>query len=335
VQNLKGAPKSYIGYGDEPELSQWNIDKFDFLKRINKRTIKKKNKAVLEGLLNQKKQLELCESKLMMENREDSPEFDNLIKKINEINDEIEKVAGPMYTPRDPKNRYISIILFDEIEKASEGLHKLLLGIMDKAELNCGPWGVTDFSNSFIFMTSNIGSDKMREYFQEQRKERMGFTAKSEEEIATEQINDDDVYKIAKLALEESFPSEFLRRLDEYIVFRKLDSGTIEEIFHQQIEELQQRLANLTAPYRPIADRLPIRIVIDPEVKKFLINKSLRNPELGASQLGKMIRRYIIRRYLARGKNTFRIAPDDTVHFKLENNKIVAYTVREKKEKTK
>src|ERR1700726_754485 len=110
----------------------------------------------------------------------------------------------------------ISFVLFDEIEKASDALWNLLLGILDKATLTLGDNRRVDFSNAMIFMTSNLGASEMDSL----ASPRLGFHVGSNCE-SLERL-DQGISRVGTEAARRKFTPEFINRLDKIVVFRSL-----------------------------------------------------------------------------------------------------------------
>jgi ATP-dependent Clp protease ATP-binding subunit ClpB len=129
----------------------------------------------------------------------------------------------------------LSLVLFDEIEKASDALWQLLLGILDKATLTLGNNSRVDFSLSMIFLTSNLGSQELSELMTGG----LGFSSGPRK-------NGDDldrkIYQTAKAAACRKFSPEFINRVDKLIVFRSLQWPHLEEILDIELAEVQQRI---------------------------------------------------------------------------------------------
>jgi ATP-dependent Clp protease ATP-binding subunit ClpB len=118
------------------------------------------------------------------------------------------------------KRRPYSIILLDEVEKAHNDVFNILLQILDDGRLTDGKGRTIDFKNTIIIMTSNLGSQVIKELSQD--------FAKMEKEV--------------KAILESHFRPEFLNRVDEVIIFKALSPEVILKIVKLQIEELRKRL---------------------------------------------------------------------------------------------
>jgi ATP-dependent Clp protease ATP-binding subunit ClpB len=102
----------------------------------------------------------------------------------------------------------LSLVLFDEIEKASDALWQLLLGILDKATLTLGDNQRVDFSRSLIFLTSNLGSQEMTKLMSGG----LGYTGGPHEEDAA---LDQKIYRTALDAAQRKFSPEFMNRIDK------------------------------------------------------------------------------------------------------------------------
>ncbi len=136
----------------------------------------------------------------------------------------------------------ISFVLFDEIEKASDALWNLLLGILDKATLTLGDNRKVDFSRAMIFMTSNLGAGEMSALL----RPNLGFAA-AEAARSAQQGNLDEglAEKIERAGVEAArrkFTPEFLNRIDKIVVFRPLGEGELRRILHLELRQVQQRI---------------------------------------------------------------------------------------------
>ncbi len=135
----------------------------------------------------------------------------------------------------------LSFVLFDEIEKASDALWNLLLGILDKATLTLGDNRKVDFSRVMIFMTSNLGAREMGSIL----KPGLGFAGAEmgeDEELAG---------KISRVGIEAArrrFTPEFINRLDKIVVFRPLGEPELRKILDIELHLLHQRIFNSRAP---------------------------------------------------------------------------------------
>ena len=129
----------------------------------------------------------------------------------------------------------LSFLLFDEIEKASDALWQLLLGILDKATLTLGDNRRVDLSQTMIFLTSNLGGGEITELMTGG----MGFVQPSDK---TEDKLDQKVEKTAQGAAKKKFSPEFMNRLDKVVVFHPLRQEQLEEILEIELGMVQQRV---------------------------------------------------------------------------------------------
>jgi len=133
-------------------------------------------------------------------------------------------------------------VLFDEIEKASDALWNLLLGILDKATLTLGDNCRVDFSCSLIFMTSNLGAAEMGSIL----RPNLGFAASEiERKHESGQLDDSTTDKISRAGVEAArrkFTPEFMNRIDKIVVFKSLGLAELRKILGLELGILQQRI---------------------------------------------------------------------------------------------
>src|SRR6266496_1491045 len=129
----------------------------------------------------------------------------------------------------------LSFLLFDEIEKASDALWQLLLGMLDKATLTLGDNRKVDLSQTIIFLTSNLGSAEITELMQGG----MGFIQPKDKPITG---LDEKVERTAVEAARRTFSPEFMNRLDKVVVFHPLKRDQLEEVLEIELGQVQQRV---------------------------------------------------------------------------------------------
>ena len=138
----------------------------------------------------------------------------------------------------------LSFVLFDEIEKASDALWNLLLGILDKATLTLGDNRKVDFSRAMIFMTSNLGAAEMTALMAP----KLGFNAgEAQNRAATGVFDDQMTGKIARSGVEAArrkFTPEFINRLDKIVTFQPLGTEQLKKILDIELNLVQQRIFN-------------------------------------------------------------------------------------------
>ena len=172
----------------------------------------------------------------------------------------------------------VSFLLFDEIEKASDALWQLLLGILDKATLTLGDNRRVDLSQTLIFMTSNLGGSEISELMEGG----MGFAPAAHAE-SNPQL-DEKVERTATEAAKRKFAPEFMNRIDKVVVFRPLRSQQLEQILEIELGMVQQRLLETN---RPFLFRLT------PAARKFLLREGT-NLKYGARHLKRAIERHVV-----------------------------------------
>ena len=141
--------------------------------------------------------------------------------------------AGQL-TERIRRNPY-SVVLFDEIEKAHPDVFNLLLQVLDDGRLTDGQGRTVDFRNAVIIMTSNVGAEVLAS-----RSGAMGFVASSD---ASGFSSEKDLRDRVMGKLREAMRPEFLNRIDEIVLFRKLDKTQLREIVRLLLNATESRLA--------------------------------------------------------------------------------------------
>src|SRR5215470_16013982 len=172
----------------------------------------------------------------------------------------------------------LSFLLFDEIEKASDALWQLLLGMLDKATLTLGDNRRVDLSQTVIFLTSNLGSSQIADLIQGG----MGFI--QPKDTATTGL-DEKVKRTAVEAARRKFSPEFMNRLDKLVVFHPLKRGELEEVLEIELRQVQKRVLDSTT--RPFLFR------VTSEGRQFLLEEGT-DQRYGARHLKRAIERYIV-----------------------------------------
>jgi ATP-dependent Clp protease ATP-binding subunit ClpB len=130
----------------------------------------------------------------------------------------------------------LSILLFDEIEKSSDSLWQLLLGVLDKATLTLGDNRRVDLSQTMIFLTSNLGAGEMQTL---QEGSGLGFGSAK---IVMDDKFDDKIQRTAVEAARRKFTPEFMNRIDKTVVFKTLREDHLREILEIELGMVQQRI---------------------------------------------------------------------------------------------
>ena len=176
----------------------------------------------------------------------------------------------------------VSFVLFDEIEKASDSLWNLLLGILDKATLTLGDNRRVDFSRALVFMTSNLGAREMTDVVAP----KLGFSVDGPKQIAS---SDGRVKtKIANAGVEAArrrFTPEFINRLDKITVFKPLGDAELRRILDIELRVVQQRI--LTAAGNPFI------FTCSSTARGFLLSEGT-DTRYGARHLKRAIERHLV-----------------------------------------
>jgi ATP-dependent Clp protease ATP-binding subunit ClpB len=131
-----------------------------------------------------------------------------------------------------------TLVLFDEIEKASDALWHLLLGVLDKATLTLGDNRRVDFSQTMIFMTSNLGAREVSQLINGS----IGFAPAGSKQSLPDDL-DQKIYLAATEAARRKFSPEFMNRIDKMVVFRSLKYKQLQRIIDLELEAVQRRIA--------------------------------------------------------------------------------------------
>jgi ATP-dependent Clp protease ATP-binding subunit ClpA len=172
----------------------------------------------------------------------------------------------------------LSLVLFDEIEKASDSLWQLLLGILDKATLTLGDNRRVDFSRSIVIMTSNLGAREMSELISGG----IGFAPKSG--VVDAEV-DQKIYRTALEAAKRKFSPEFMNRIDKVVVFRSLHSDHLTEILEIELRAVQRRITEGTG------EKFVFKCT--QAAKNFLLEEGI-DFKYGARHLKRSIERFLV-----------------------------------------
>ncbi len=178
-----------------------------------------------------------------------------------------------------------SVVLLDEIEKAHPDVFNILLQVLDDGRLTDGQGRVVNFKNSIIIMTSNIGSQIIRDHAAEQQEtmgEMVEDIAKMTPEAAAKKISE-FTNKINDV-LRATFRPEFLNRIDDIVTFNELNIEAIEPIVDLQLEEVRDRLASRR-----------ITLDVTPAAMEHLAIDGF-DPVFGARPLKRLIQREVVDR---------------------------------------
>jgi len=173
----------------------------------------------------------------------------------------------------------LSILLFDEIEKASDSLWQLLLGILDKATLTLGDNRRVDLSSCIIIMTSNLGAAEMNGLVEAG----LGFAPKA---VQVDNSLDEKITRSAIDAARRKFAPEFMNRIDKVVVFKTLRTEHLKQILEIELGMVQQRVLMAAGAHQFVFN-------CTPAAKEFLLREGT-DPKYGARHLKRAIERNIV-----------------------------------------
>jgi ATP-dependent Clp protease ATP-binding subunit ClpC len=176
---------------------------------------------------------------------------------------------GGQLTERVKRAPY-SIILLDEIEKAHPDIYNILLQVFEDGQLTDGLGNTVDFKNTIIIMTSNLGARFL------DKRGQIGFAVHADTGIP--QKIEEQVMSEVKRA----FNPEFLNRLDEVILFTSLTDDDLLKIIDMLVGHINQNLA-----------AKQIKIKLEPEAAKYIMEKTLTDRSYGARPLRRALQKYI------------------------------------------
>jgi ATP-dependent Clp protease ATP-binding subunit ClpB len=190
----------------------------------------------------------------------------------------------------------LSFLLFDEIEKASDALWQLLLGMLDKATLTLGDNRRVDLSHTVIFLTSNLGGGEITELMTGG----IGFIQPKDKPVTD---LDQKVERTAVEAARRKFSPEFINRLDTVVVFRPLKCEELDEVLEMELGQVQKRLLDSATGH--------FLFRITSEGRQFLLQEGT-DQRYGARHLKRAIERYVVSP-LARLLATAQVRPGDVL----------------------
>ncbi|MBC8163445.1 MAG: AAA family ATPase [Roseiflexaceae bacterium] len=195
------------------------------------------------------------------------------------------------------RRRPYQVVLFDEIEKAHPDVFNTLLQLLDDGRLTDGQGHTVDFRNTIVIMTSNVGTEHVRQ-------QRIGLVKsidKSAQEQASEKVNE---------ALREAFRPEFLNRIDDVIVFNPLTEGELTQIIDLQIKDVADRVREQG-----------MTLELTQPAKALLVREGY-HPSYGARPLRRTVQRLVetpLSRALLKGE----YVAGDTILVDVENGQLV------------
>ena len=175
----------------------------------------------------------------------------------------------------------LSFVLFDEIEKASDSLWQLLLGILDKATLTLGDNRRVDFSRTVVIMTSNLGAREMSDMISGG----IGFAPTKTDQVKADNEIDTKIYRTALEAAKRKFSPEFMNRIDKVVVFRSLKEHHLRLILDIELRSVQDRITESAGTKFIFECTEP--------AKEFLLGEGI-DLKYGARHLKRSIERFLV-----------------------------------------
>jgi ATP-dependent Clp protease ATP-binding subunit ClpA len=201
----------------------------------------------------------------------------------------------------------LSILLFDEIEKAAPSMTRLLLGILDKGVLRLGDNTAVNFEKTLIFFTSNLGAAKMSV----ELGGGFGFAASMP---GDERARERRIEKIGMRAVRKRFTPEFVNRIDSIITYAPLDRDALEMILDLLLDELQQHIDKRLGARS-------FRLNVGARARAFLLGIGASD-EYGARELKRTLQRSVVQpmaSLIASG----RVAPESVVDVRVNGGRVV------------
>jgi ATP-dependent Clp protease ATP-binding subunit ClpB len=175
----------------------------------------------------------------------------------------------------------ISLVLFDEIEKASDSLWNLLLGILDKGVLTLGDNRRVDFSSTMIFLTGNLGASEMCSLVSP----KLGFHAPQDDAGHKGELGA-RMSRVGVAAARQRFSPEFMNRLDKIVVFKPLGGEELRRIVDMELDMLRQRI-------QAAAEVRSLTVTVTDGAKELLLKEGT-DSRYGARHLKRAIERLLV-----------------------------------------
>jgi ATP-dependent Clp protease ATP-binding subunit ClpA len=206
------------------------------------------------------------------------------------------------------ENAKLSFVLFDEIEKASDALWNLLLGILDKATLTLGDNRRVDFSRCMIFLTSNLGAREIESL----ALPKLGFAPAAAAADAGNSAQ--QVSRAGVEAARRRFSPEFMNRLTRIVAFSPLGQQELRGILALELEAVRDRIHRATGS-------VSVGLEVSEEGHEFLLQQGT-DPRYGARHLKRTVERLVVQP-LASLIATGQIQPGDRVQIELGGSRLL------------
>ncbi|MCX6736039.1 MAG: AAA family ATPase [Candidatus Parcubacteria bacterium] len=312
VAGLKGSPPGYLGYGDEPRITQEKLDSWGYKKILKEffASLDVQQRAKIEEL--EQEFLRLTNTIKGLKSRKVAESSVERLR-LTELRNELRKSGYPMFD-KSGKTKYSSVFLFDELERADNSFYNMLYTILDEAYLPIVAYNDSEgnsieriqFHNTFLFATSNTGHEGVRELLNinSGRSTGMKFCGSSVVENT-----DEEIYESCKKDVNRTFETSFLGRFDHFLVARPLYLPEIRRIVDLQIAQLAVSLEKEWG--------CPLELDIDEPSREFIASESNDDPTKGARLVQKKIKNLLLDP-LTSLRATRQIFPGDHLQINLE-----------------
>lgn len=267
VTRVVGAPPSYVDSHKLPLLHQYNIDQYALITHLEDKIAYCDNKKEIEKHKGTLRLVKVCLQSLQI--GQATVWYGK--ERINAYN-----LLDRVFAEAEKEHPLVSIILFDEIEKAPSNIWDLLLGITQEGRLQLANNNrITNFCNSLIILTTNTGS---KEIMGALGVGRIGFAPRNKEEDPKQL--EEAIQKEALKALEKIFRPELMTRLgDRIIPFRPLGENELKQIFSRLINEKRRLLGNRNVSIRchPKFKQYVIDQVVSQKAGPRMLEKKVKN----------------------------------------------------------
>ncbi len=268
VSELIGSPNGYVDSDKLPKLAQLKIDEHHFWVKVR-------------------------------------PIMDELRKKGLPENFDPDELMAQMYERHRP---YMSVVLFDEFEKAHDDLRSALLHITGDGQLEL-THGKTDFSNSVIILTCNVGGKEQHDMLSGKH-QRLGFGSGPDVSEGDVEELDERIYRHTIKLIEEKFPPEFVGRIKKnIIVYRTLTRAQCMPVLELMLRKVQDRLIG------PGSNSIPLLLLFTDAFKEFMLDEGV-DRIYGLRPLEEAVEKYVVLR-LANAIESKEVREGDEVMFRM------------------
>ena len=327
VARISGAPPGYIGYDEDPEITQRKLDKpaFDSLRDMFLSSCSEEKLKTLAQLLKKRRELfQEIQHLYSLGARYPNKDLVAFDKEAEEIKEKIAAIGVPDYESfLLAGERFFSILHIDEIEQADKALYNTLYRVLDEGRLTLSRKGnrnkgifedsddggfsdEVDFVGTIIGVTSNLGTEEIEKELRRMQGKEFSLGIGGNAVLSPDEL-DNRVYEICMEALRKYFPVPFLNRFDIIVAARPLYRDSLEIILIQEIRKLAIRLMEEWD--------IPLGITISKGARDLIIEESSDKLEEGARLLRRKVRSHITLQ-IAQFRNNGTIEPGDFIEIR-------------------